>query len=167
MRASACQETFVPRRLPGATVLVAALLVLMASYPAAALGRFGGGGAHFNVGGRFNAMRPIGGGFRPEFRGGDIQRRFPDAHPFQNHPLQPYRHYYPHYWPYPGPGYWAGAATGAAVGAAVAGSWVYSLPADCTAVSVGGITYEHCGPEWYQPRYTGTHIAYEVVAPPR
>ncbi|WP_073270716.1 hypothetical protein [Microbulbifer donghaiensis] len=150
--------------MPG-LLLFSALLSLLASLPAGALGRFAGGGAHFNIGGHFNAIRPIGGGgFRPDFRGGDFQRRFPNAHPFENHPLQPYRHRYPRYWPYAGPGYWAGAAAGAA---AVAGAWVYSLPADCTRVSVGGITYEHCGPEWYRPHYTGTQIAYEVVAAPR
>ena len=168
MIATNCRNTVSLRPLVAAFALMGALLALLASSPAEALGRFGGGGAHFNVGGHFNAMRPIGGGgLRPGFRGGDFQRRFPNVHPRQDHPLQPYRHHYPHYWPYPGPGYWAGAATGAAVGAAVTGGWIYALPGDCTSITVGSVTYEHCGSDWYRPHYTGTQIAYEVVAAPR
>ncbi len=160
---------------PLAFLALSSVLLVLLSAPAEALGRFGGGGAHFNVGSHFNAMRPIGGlGFRPDLRGPEFQGRFaggrpldrplrPDdpAHPIR--PYHPYQHYYPHYWPYAGPGHWAGAAAGAAA----VGSWIYSLPPDCTSISIGGITYEQCGSAWYRPHYTGVHIAYESVAAPR
>ncbi|MFP6559095.1 hypothetical protein WJ542_12360 [Paraburkholderia sp. B3] len=28
------------------------------------------------------------------------------------------------------------------------------------------VTYEQCGPTWYQPQYVGTQVRYVVVAPP-
>ena len=54
----------------------------------------------------------------------------------------------------------------AAVTAAVVGSIVHSLPPSCTTVVSGGVTYQHCGDTWYQPRYAGTELSYVVVNPP-
>jgi hypothetical protein len=55
----------------------------------------------------------------------------------------------------------------AAVTAAVVGSVVHTLPPSCSAVVVGGIAYQQCGPTWYRPAYSGTTINYTVVNPPR
>ena len=55
----------------------------------------------------------------------------------------------------------------AAVTAAAVGSAVRSLPPQCTAVTVGGATYQQCGSTWYQPRYAGSQVTYVVVNPPR
>lgn len=157
----------ISRRCTPGTVLACLLTATFLSPTAEALGRFGGGGAHFNIGGHFNGMRPMGGagfGMRPDFRPGRV---YPAGHPFAGRVAPADRHFHPRYWPYPGRRYWAGAAAGAAVGAAAAGAWLYTLPADCSSISIGGITYEQCGPEWYRPMFTGAHIAYEPVAAPR
>lgn len=53
------------------------------------------------------------------------------------------------------------------VTAAVVGSMVATLPTSCTAVVVGGATYEQCGATWYQPQYVGTQVQYVVVTAPR
>ncbi|MBN8919014.1 MAG: hypothetical protein J0I31_25845 [Rhizobiales bacterium] len=55
---------------------------------------------------------------------------------------------------------------GAAVTAAAIGSYVYSLPDECTQVVVGGVTYQQCGPNWYLPQFVGGHVVYRVVADP-
>lgn len=48
-----------------------------------ARGHFGGGGAHFNVGGHFNAVRPMpGGGFHGEFARGTLSGDFLATHRF-------------------------------------------------------------------------------------
>jgi hypothetical protein len=60
-----------------------------------------------------------------------------------------------------------GVAAVAGATAAVVGSLVHSLPPQCSAVVVNGITYQNCGGTWYQPMYAGTQITYVVVAPPR
>ena len=51
--------------------------------------------------------------------------------------------------------------------AAVVGAIVHSLPPQCSAVVINGITYQNCGGAWYQPMYAGTQITYVVVTPPR
>lgn len=62
----------------------------------------------------------------------------------------------------------AAVVTGAAVAtAAVVGSVVRTLPPHCSAVVVGGVTYQQCGNAWYQPRYAGSQVTYVVVNPPR
>jgi len=61
----------------------------------------------------------------------------------------------------------AAIGTTAAVTAAVVGSVAYSLPPACSAVLVGGVTYQQCSGSWYQPRYAGTQMTYVVVDPPR
>jgi hypothetical protein len=61
-------------------------------------------------------------------------------------------------------------ATAAAVTAtAVAvGTIASTLPSSgCSAVSVGGIGYQRCGPNYYQPQYQGSSVQYVVVAPPQ
>lgn len=76
--------------------------------------------------------------------------------------------------PSPPPPFWGGwyadpVAVGLAVGvttALVVGTAVASLPPSCTAVVVGGVTYQHCGLNWYQPQYVGTTVQYVVVDPP-
>ncbi|SNS19766.1 hypothetical protein SAMN06295912_102223 [Sphingomonas laterariae] len=73
-----------------------------------------------------------------------------------------------------------GAVTGAVVGSAAAssssttvvvapavGTVVVTLPAGCSAVMIGNITYQQCGSAWYRPQYVGTSLQYVVVAPPR
>ncbi|MFG1214923.1 DUF6515 family protein [Xanthobacter flavus] len=55
---------------------------------------------------------------------------------------------------------------GAAVTAAAIGSYVYSLPDECTQVVVGGVAYQQCGPNWYLPQFVGGHVVYRVVADP-
>ena len=62
----------------------------------------------------------------------------------------------------------AAAVTAAAVTtAAVVGSMVHTLPPACSAVSVGGVTYQQCGSTWYQPQFAGTTVNYVVVNPPQ
>jgi hypothetical protein len=57
----------------------------------------------------------------------------------------------------------AAAATAVAVGTAVA-----SLPASgCSGVAVGGVSYQRCGPSYYQPVYQGGGVTYVVVNPPQ
>lgn len=61
----------------------------------------------------------------------------------------------------------AAAVATAVVGtAAVVGSIVRSLPPSCSAMVVGGVTYQQCGSTWYQPQYAGTTVQYVVVNPP-
>jgi hypothetical protein len=61
----------------------------------------------------------------------------------------------------------ATATAAVAVTAAAVGSIVHSLPPSCSAVAVGGVTYQQCGSSWYQPQYSGTQIQYVVVDPPQ
>ncbi|WP_444957871.1 hypothetical protein [Microbulbifer sp. ZKSA002] len=156
------QKTGFLAQLVMPALVTGALLTALASPSAEAFGRFGGGGAHFNIGGHFNGMRPMGGGFHGGYAPGEFARRFPNHPPFRPHrppyPPPPWR---PHYWPYPGPAFWG---TAAAVGV---GGWLYTLPRSCVAVTVGNVTYEHCGSYWYEPHFVGGHIAYRPVRPPR
>ena len=55
----------------------------------------------------------------------------------------------------------------AVVTAAVVGSIVHTLPPSCTAIMVGGLTYQQCGSTWYQPQFAGTSVTYVVVNAPR
>jgi hypothetical protein len=60
------------------------------------------------------------------------------------------------------------AVTAAAVTtAAVVGSVVNSIPASCSAVTVNGLTYQQCGPTWYQPEFSGSAVTYVVVNAPQ
>jgi hypothetical protein len=53
-------------------------------------------------------------------------------------------------------------ATAVAVGTVAA-----SLPSSgCSGVSVGGVSYQKCGPNYYQPVYQGGGTEYVVVNPP-
>ncbi len=54
----------------------------------------------------------------------------------------------------------------AVVTAAVIGSVVHSVPPSCSVVSVNGLTYQHCGNDWYQPQFSGSTTTYVVVAAP-
>ncbi|USD19667.1 hypothetical protein [Microbulbifer variabilis] len=148
-------------------LLSGTLLAAVFSSQVEAREHFGGRGAHFNVGGHFNAVRPgPGGGFHGEFARGDFERRFPNHPPF--HPIRPGHHRHPPYpppwrprhWPYPGPRYWGVTAVGV-------GGWLYTLPPSCVSVTVGNVTYERCGSYWYQPHFVAGHIAYRHVGAPR
>jgi hypothetical protein len=65
-----------------------------------------------------------------------------------------------------GVGVAAAVATTAAVTAAVVGTRVQTLPASCTVVVAGGVTYQQCGSVWYQPQFVGTGTTYVVVNAP-
>jgi hypothetical protein len=65
-----------------------------------------------------------------------------------------------------GVGVAAAVATTAAVTAAVVGTRVQTLPASCTAIVAGGVTYQQCGSVWYQPQFVGTGTTYVVVNAP-
>ena len=65
-----------------------------------------------------------------------------------------------------GVGVAAAVATTAAVTAAVVGTRVQTLPASCTTVMAGGVTYQQCGSVWYQPQFVGTGTTYVVVNAP-
>lgn len=74
-----------------------------------------------------------------------------------------YRHYHPV----------ARAATAAAVvttaavaTAAIVGTVVATLPPDCETIIVEGYTYEQCGTDYYEPRYSGDEVEYVVVEAP-
>ncbi len=61
----------------------------------------------------------------------------------------------------------AAAAVGAAAVTALAvGAVVRSLPPSCTTVVTAGVTYHHCGTDWYRPQYSGTDVTYVVVPAP-
>jgi hypothetical protein len=64
-----------------------------------------------------------------------------------------------------------GAAAGYAAGrttrsAAAAPAYYPTLPCTPTVVAVGGANYYRCGSSWYSQAYTGSGVAYVVVAPP-
>ena len=62
----------------------------------------------------------------------------------------------------------AAAVTAASVAtAAVVGSMVHTLPPSCSAVVVGGVSYQHCGSAWYQPQIASGSTTYVVVNPPQ
>lgn len=59
----------------------------------------------------------------------------------------------------------AAAVTTAAVVAV--GTMVATIPSSgCSAVAVGGVSYQHCGSTYYQPVYSGSSVSYVVVNPP-
>jgi hypothetical protein len=59
------------------------------------------------------------------------------------------------------------AAAVAVTATAVAiGTMVASLPPQCTATVIGGVTYQSCGGTYYKPMYQGSTVQYVVVAPP-
>jgi len=60
------------------------------------------------------------------------------------------------------------AAAAAVTATAIAvGTVVAALPASgCTAVVVGGVGYQRCGPTYYQPTYESGDVQYIVVSPP-
>ena len=59
----------------------------------------------------------------------------------------------------------AAAVTTAAVVAV--GTMVATIPSSgCSAVAVGGMSYQHCGSTYYQPVYSGSSVSYVVVNPP-
>jgi hypothetical protein len=71
------------------------------------------------------------------------------------------------YRPRPRPVARAAVATTAVVATAVAvGTIAHSLPPSCRSVMVGNVAYQQCGSTWYQPRYSGSQVAYVVVTPP-
>lgn len=59
-----------------------------------------------------------------------------------------------------------GVAAGAAITAVAIGAIVNSLPPSCSTVVTAGVTYQHCGNDWYRPQYSGTNVTYVVVPPP-
>jgi len=131
------------------------------------------------------SIHPPGGNFgggqlaRPGFNGGGEQFHGgqPGPHPGPGpgpHPPGPPPGPGPHP-PGPSPApYWGGgwyvdpvaAAVTVGMTAAVVGSMVATLPPSCSAVAIGGATYEQCGATWYQPQYIGTQVQYVVVPAP-
>jgi hypothetical protein len=60
----------------------------------------------------------------------------------------------------------AAVATTAATATAVAvGTTVAALPAGCTTVVTGGVTYHQCGGAYYQPVFQSGQVVYVVVQP--
>ena len=59
-----------------------------------------------------------------------------------------------------------GVAAAAAITAVTIGAIVNSLPPSCATVVTAGVTYHHCGNDWYRPQYSGTNVTYVVVSPP-
>ncbi len=45
------------------------------------------------------------------------------------------------------------------------GTRVYALPTGCTKVITHGVTYYHCGADYYRPYYEGTTVVYVVENP--
>jgi hypothetical protein len=43
---------------------------------------------------------------------------------------------------------------------------VHTLPAGCTRIVRGGVTYHSCGGIYYRPYYQGNQVVYEVVQQP-
>jgi hypothetical protein len=59
------------------------------------------------------------------------------------------------------------AATAVTATAVAVGTVAAALPSSgCSAVSVGGVTYQRCGPNYYQPVYQGDTVQYVVVSAP-
>lgn len=59
------------------------------------------------------------------------------------------------------------AAVAVTATAVAVGTMAASLPSSgCSGVSVGGVAYQHCGPNYYQPVYQGGVVQYQAVAPP-
>jgi hypothetical protein len=60
------------------------------------------------------------------------------------------------------------AAVAVTATAVAVGTVATSLPASgCSAISVGGVAYEKCGPNYYQPQVQNGTIQYVVVNPPQ
>ena len=60
-------------------------------------------------------------------------------------------------------------ARGAAIAATTAvvmGAYYSSLPSGCVVVMNGGVSYQQCGSNWYQPVYSGSNVQYVVVPSP-
>jgi hypothetical protein len=52
-------------------------------------------------------------------------------------------------------------------GAVAVGTAVAALPATgCSGIAVGGVSYQRCGADYYQPVYSGSSVTYVVVNPP-
>jgi hypothetical protein len=45
------------------------------------------------------------------------------------------------------------------------GTRVYTLPAGCTKVVRGAVSYHHCGGVYYRPYYEGNTVVYVVEEP--
>lgn len=59
------------------------------------------------------------------------------------------------------------AAVAVTATAVAVGTMAASLPSSgCSGVSIGGVAYQHCGPNYYQPVVQGGTTQYVVVAPP-
>src|SRR6476619_5926745 len=54
----------------------------------------------------------------------------------------------------------------AVAGSPAEGSVVSTLPDDCVSTQIDGCVYLRCGNVWYQPRHTGSDVAYVVVHAP-
>lgn len=101
----------------------------------------------------------------------------PGPHPYPPPGPHPYPPPGPHYGPGPYPpgphpdGWYNPWATAAVIGAVTAtaiaiGTYVSSVPADCVSVVANNVAYQHCGPNWYQPRYVGGNVQFVVVPAP-
>ncbi len=53
-----------------------------------------------------------------------------------------------------------------AIAAIAIGAMVATLSGGCSSIRVGGISYQQCGNNYYQPQYVGTTVNYIVVTNP-
>ena len=65
--------------------------------------------------------------------------------------------------PAPAPAPAAPAAT--APGALPLGTVVNALPQDCTAETMGGVAYQHCGPDYYRAVFQANNLVYVTTQP--
>lgn len=60
------------------------------------------------------------------------------------------------------------AAVAVTTTAAAVGTIATSLPpSGCSAITAGGVAYQKCGPNYYQPEYSNGTTQYVVVHPPQ
>jgi len=59
------------------------------------------------------------------------------------------------------------AAAKPATGALPTGTVASTLPAGCTATSVGGVEYHQCGANWYRSAFQGNNLVYVTTPAPQ
>ena len=59
----------------------------------------------------------------------------------------------------------APAAPAAAPGALPLGTVVNALPQGCTAETMGGVAYQHCGPDYYRAVFQANNLVYVTTQP--
>ena len=151
-------------------------LSLVASAPDAGAQRGGGGGARGGGGG--GAARAGGGGGsartnvqqsnananRNVNQNGNVNR---NVNVNQNVNVDRDVHVDSHYDHYDRWGHPIAAAAVTTAAVVAVGTMVATIPSSgCSAVAMGGVSYQHCGSTYYQPVYSGSSVSYVVVNPP-